>query len=268
MGMHWLTSMNLINQLSTNIYIYICMNINLYQFISTNLLIHYTIAPFPSCFPPSQRWDLSLPSGSTWRCWRRWSKTSGQFTAICVVDIWVLCGAWTSDTSCTLRGRKETCQTCPGVAINKQKWWFSILRTEKVVYTAKMVIQWWFHQRKRWFNQVKRWLNQLEPWFNRDILVMRWFNGRYILWAIGPKNKFNEQNLAVWDFIDITLDYVSIPIKTIFWEVNIHKSQLPMHLLLKLWGQGRLLNKMQTINWGNADFFIVQWSFMCFTYGI
>ena len=40
-----------------------------------------------------------------------------------------------------------------------------------------------------------------------------------------------------------------------FWEVNIHKSQLPMHLLLKLWGQGRHLNKMQTINWGNADFF-------------
>ena len=59
----------------------------------------------------------------------------------------------------------------------------------------------------------------------------------------------------MWDFIDITLDYVSIPIKTIFWEVNIHKSQLPMHLLLKLWGQGRHLNKMQTINWGNADFF-------------
>ena len=93
------------------------------------------------------------------------------------------------------RTQGDVFSSCPGVAINKQKWWFSILRTEKVVYAAKIVIQWWFHQRKRWFNQVKRWLNQLEPWFNRDILVMRWFNGRYILWAIGPKNKFNERNL-------------------------------------------------------------------------
>lgn len=148
MVMHWLTSMNLINQLSTNIYIcmyeyqFISVHINQSSYSPNSCQLGYTIAPFPSCFPPSQRWDLSLPSGSTWRCWRRWSKTSGQFTAICVVDIWVLCGAWTSDTSCTLRGRKETCfLPVLGWQLTNKSGGFR------------------FCEQKRWFTQLKWWFN-------------------------------------------------------------------------------------------------------------